>query len=256
MRSIFHRVLTLGLIGGSVLGSIVLPLTLPQKAQALTQQEVSSKLASIPAFIVANSEGAYITSRLVGQSEDGEAEQEVALLYVFFSGQDAEEYLTLQQQENPNFAPSGVVGWVELAALYQQAKAERDVPLRLLFVPQGEEVSAAVEINGDFASGVPVFLPRYRDDGSYMLLPIGNLNDGEPIVPAFFSQQDIETTLAALAEARPEVRDRIEIEVVSLESLISQMETADDDNLNLLYLLPDSDAINYIRAAEGEQQAP
>ncbi|MEM8810897.1 MAG: Tic22 family protein, partial [Cyanobacteria bacterium P01_G01_bin.38] len=96
-------------------------------------------------------------------------------------------------------------------------------------------------------------LPRYIDDGSYVLLPIGDLNNGEPIVPAFFSQQDIETALNALGEARPELRERIDIQVVSLESLISQMEDTDDENLNLLYLLPDSDAVNYIRSSQGEQ---
>lgn len=247
MRSIFHRVLTLGLIGGAMLGGM------PQRAQALTAQEVSIKLSAIPAFVVANTEGAYITSRLVGQPEDGGEEQEIALLYVFFSGEDAEEYLTLQRQENPDFEASAMVGWVELAALYEQAQAERDIPLRLLFVPQGEEVSAAVEINSEFASGVPIFLPRYRDDGSYVLLPIGDLNNGEPLVPAFFSQQDIETALNALGEARPELRERIDIEVVSLEALISQMEDTNDENLNLLYLLPDSDAVNYIRSTRGEQ---
>ncbi|MEM9908741.1 MAG: Tic22 family protein [Cyanobacteria bacterium P01_D01_bin.44] len=247
MRSIFHRMLTLGLIGGALLGVV------PQRAQALTDEEVAIKLSAIPAFVVANPEGAYITSRLVGQPEDGGEEQEIALLYVFFSGEDAEEYLTLQRQEDPNFEASAIVGWVELAALYQQAQAQSDIPLRLLFVPQGEEVSAAVEINSEFSSGVPIFLPRYRDDGSYVLLPIGDLNNGEPIVPAFFSQQDIETALNALGEARPELRERIDIQVISLESLISQMEDTNDENLNLLYLLPDSDAVNYIRSSQGEQ---
>ncbi|NEP15343.1 MAG: hypothetical protein F6J97_00330 [Leptolyngbya sp. SIO4C1] len=240
MQSLLRRVFTLGLLSSSLLfGPFVTP-----RALALSEEEVLRKLAAVPAFVVATEEGAYITNRLVGRSEDTGEESEVALLYVFFNGQDAEEFLTLQRQENPNFNQSALVGWVELSALYQQAQTERDIPLRLLFVPEGEELSAATELNSDFSAGVPLFLPKYKEDGSYVPISV----DGEPVVPAFFSQQDLEGILAQQEETQPGIRDRIEIEVLSLEALIREMEESNDENLNLIYLFPDSEAINYIRA--------
>jgi hypothetical protein len=250
MPSILRRVLTLGLAAGSIWGGLLLP----QKAWALSTEDVLQKLASIPVFVVANNQGAYITNRLVGRAQEGEQQSEVALLYVFFSGEDAEEYVTLEQQQNPDFQQQQVsVGWVELAALYQQARVEREIPLRLLFVPESEEVTAATEINSEFDSGVPLFAPKYRSDGSYLLLPVDNINNGEPVVPIFFSQSDLESVLDLMAESNPELRAQIEIEVVSLEGLISQLEDDDSDSLNRIWLFPDSDVYNYIRSRQSER---
>ncbi len=247
MRSIFCRsrirqLLALGLFGVS--GLTALP------AQALPESAVVSTLSNIPVFIVATPDGGYITNRLVREAEGGQPQQEVALLNVFFSGDDAEAFLQQAQSENQEFADTAIVGWTELSALYQQAQAQADIPLRLLFVPQIEEVAAATTVDADYAGGVPLFIPKFSADNSYVLLPIGSLNDGEPVVPVFFSQTDINGALEALNEQDPELRSQIEVEVVSLEGLIDQMRNTDDQNLTRLQLLPDSDAINYIRESQ------
>ncbi|MEL6139038.1 MAG: Tic22 family protein [Cyanobacteria bacterium J06626_23] len=245
-RLIARRFACLGLASASLIGVGALP------AGALPESEIVDALTNIPVFIVATPEGGYITNRLVREAEDGQPRQEVALLNVFFSGDDAEEFLQQARAENEPFAENAIVGWTELAALYEQAQADNEVPLRLLFVPQVEEIAAASEVDASYEGGVPLFVPKFSDDNSYVLLPIGNLNGGEPVVPVFFSQGDIDGALAALEDQDPELRSRIEIEVLTLESLIQQMRATDDPNLTRLQLLPDSDAINYIRESEAE----
>lgn len=243
MPSTFRRLLTLGLAASSILGTLLTP----HRAIALSQEDVLSKLASIPVFVLSNDQGAYVTNRLVSRDDAGNTASEVALLYVFFNGEDAERFVSLENQENPNFAQGISVGWVELAALYQQAQVEREIPLRLLFVPQAEEVSAATAINGEFGSGVPLFAPRYTTDDSYLLIPVDNVNGGEPIVPIFFSREDLESVLNLMGEANPELRSQLEVSVVSLENLISQLEDDNNEGLNRLWLFPDSDVYNYIQ---------
>ncbi|MEO0540306.1 MAG: Tic22 family protein [Cyanobacteria bacterium P01_A01_bin.105] len=249
MQTVLHRLgmrpwLALGLVGW--LGGSMAP------AQALPEAEVVDTLSNIPVFVMATPEGGYITNRLVREAEADQPRQEVALLNVFFSGDDAEEFLRQAQAENQSLADTAVVGWTELSALYQQAQQAADIPLRLLFVPQVEEVAAAVEEDADYAGGVPLFIPKFSADDSYVLLPIGNLNDGEPVVPVFFSQTDINGALEALNEQDPALRSQIEVDVVSLEGLIDQIRNTDDTNLTRLQLLPDSEAINYITESQSD----
>jgi nickel transport protein len=242
--------LALGFIGSGLLSS----LGFAQAAWGLPEEDVLRQLATVPVFIMTDAQGAYLTNRLVNESPaEGDKYKEVALLYVFFSGQDAEQFLALGREQDPAFVEGVGVGWVELSALYQQAQVEREVPLRLLFVPETDELTAATEVNSEFASGVPLFAPKYRDEGSYALLPITNVNNGEPILPIFFSRSDLESVLDSLEEANPAMRARIDIDVLSLESLIQQFENEDDEQLNLIRLFPDSNAINYIRTSEANQ---
>ncbi|MEO1593224.1 MAG: Tic22 family protein, partial [Cyanobacteria bacterium J06632_22] len=120
--------LTLGLLGVS--GAVA------PAATALPESEVVDTLSNIPVFIVATPDGGYITNRLVREAEGNQPRQEVALLNVFFSGDDAEAFLRQAQAENRQLADTAVVGWTELASLYEQAQVQSDIPLRLLFVPE------------------------------------------------------------------------------------------------------------------------
>jgi Tic22-like family len=237
--------MSLGLLSSAVLGAF--GMSAPQ-AFALPEEVVLRKLSAVPVFVVANNEGDYITSRLVGQAADGNQQSEVDLLLVFLNGQEAEQYVTLQRQQSQNFPGNVSVGWLEMSAVYQQAQVERDIPLRLMFVPQPTEVEAATGLNQNFTQGVPLFVARNISDGSYALLPMGTqFNSGEPILPMFFSRSDLESVLDAVGEANPEYRSQLEIEVVPLEQIISQMQNENTEGLELIYFFPDSDAINYIR---------
>jgi Tic22-like family len=246
MRSkLLSGVLSFGLLSMGVLGIFGMGAS---RALALPEAAVLRKLSGVPVFVVANSSGDYITSRLVGQAPNSTQQSEVDLLLVFLNGQEAEQYVSLQRQQNQDFPANVSIGWLEMSAVYEQVQIDRNIPLRLLFVPQASEVQAATTLNQDFTQGVPLFVARNNSDGSYVLLPMGDqYNSGEPILPMFFSRSDLESVLDGIGEANPEFRSQLSIEVVPLEQIITQLRTENTEGLNLIYFFPDSDAINYIR---------
>lgn len=244
MKSFIRRALALGALGTSLLSAT---LAAPGAAWALTQEQVAEKLSNVPVFVLGNESGLILISSV---AEEGESAEPSPSLYVFMTEQDAETFLSRANEANPEFAPDARVGLTNLEKLYQETQA--DDSLQVIYVPEQDEATQAAALETNYQGGVPLFFARF-EDGS--LAPVQQDN-GETIFPMFFSRADLDSLLNDLAERNPEARAAISVGVLPLEAMLVEMQTSEDDSLNQIRLLPDSETINSIQNQSAPQGAP
>lgn len=236
MKSFIRRTLALCALGSSLLGATLMA---PSAAWALTQEQVAEKLSSVPVFVLGNENGLILIS-----SAQTEGQAEEPSLYVFMTEQDAETFLSRANEANPEFAPDAQIGLTNLEKLYQETQAEES--LQVIYVPEQDEASEAAALGTGYQGGVPLFFARF-EDGS--LAPVQQDN-GETIFPMFFSRADLEALLSELGERNPEARAAISVGVLPLEAMLIEMQTSEDESLNQIRLLPDSETINSLQQSE------
>ncbi|MGB7085794.1 MAG: Tic22 family protein [Phormidesmis sp.] len=245
MKSFIRRSFSRAVARSLAIGTILIGFSAP--AFALPPSQVAEKLSSVPVFVLGNDNGLILLS-----SAQAEGEAQEPSLYVFMTEQDAETFLARANEANPEFAPDAQVGVTNLDKLYQESRTEGEQPLRLVYVPEESEATQAAELNAEYQGGVPLFFARF-EDGS--LAPVQQ-NDGETIFPMFFSRADLESLLNELAERNPEARAAVSVGVLPLEAMLLEMETSDDESLNQIRLLPDSETINSLLPETPQEPAP
>jgi len=240
MKSFVRRVLALSAISASLLGA---GLVAPTAVLALTQAQVAEKLSSVPVYVLGNDSGLILIS---GAQEGASNEPS---LYVFMTEQDAETFLSRANEANPDFAPDAQIGLTNLEKLYTETQTTNE-PVQVVYVPQQDEASEAAALGTGYQGGVPLFFARFEDGA---LAPVQQ-NNGETVFPMFFSRADLEALLTELGERNPEARAAISVGVLPLEAMLIEMETSDDEAINQIRLLPDSEIINEIQS-QGSSQA-
>lgn len=243
MKSFIHRTLGRSLALGAISLSLIGAGISASPAFALTQEQVGEKLSSVPVFVIGNDSGLV----LVNGTAQAEGAASQPSLYVFMTAQDAETFLARANEANPEFAPEAEVGITNLETLYTEARANSEQPIQLVYVPEPTEASQAAELNTNYRGGVPLFFAQF-EDGS--LTPVQQEN-GETIFPMFFSRADLEALLNDLGERNPEARAAISIGVLPLELMLQQMQNSDNELLNQILLLPDSETIDDIQSQSG-----
>jgi nickel transport protein len=239
--SAFWRPLPLltALVSGSVLGGLALPLP----AAALSDEAIVDKLEQVPVFIILNSDGQPLTA------EAEVNEQEVSVPVVFIDGVAAEEFLARAREEDP----SARVALVDLGTLFQETVLNDSERVPLLYLPIGDELEAALDLQENF-EGVPLFIARQGADGPYLTIS----QDGESSLPMFFSRADLQTLLDRYSESNAGATDDIVVQVLSLEWLLGMMagneDAALDEQLEQVRLFPSTEVLDYIRAQEEEAQ--
>ena len=246
-RKLTHTLAVCALSAGLATGLETI-ITAPSPAFALTQQEVASRLSTVPVFVISVGENlvSYPATQTEGEAPAGD------VMFVFLNRQDAENYvaLTRSREDLQALPPDARVIVRSLEYLYNLEKtsqAEGDRKLNLVYIPETDEAEQAVALNSDFRRGVPLFFPQF-EDGSIVSI---TQNDGEKIFPMFFSRADLDTLLNDLNSRNAEARGALSIGVVPLEIVLNQMLVSEDDTFEQVRLLPDSNVIN-----ELQQNAP
>ena len=241
MKSLFHRAAILSFLGGVLLGP--LPMA-NMEALALPQQEIVTKLSTVPVFIIVDSQG---RSLMASMAED----QAAQVPLVFIDGEDAETFLTNAQAQNAEFAEQAQVAPIWLGDLYRQAQSQPDGPTQLAYIPIEEQLESATSIQNTF-QGVPLFVARFSDS-TYLTVR----QNGEPVLPLFFTQEDLQIILERFGQEQPDVAGEVQIEVISLEGVIQTMQSSDDPELDKIRFFPSSEVVQYIRTNfSAEQSTP
>jgi hypothetical protein len=227
------KAVALGTIGASIIGigGMVNP------ALALTVDQVGEKLAGVPVYVISSTNGLV----LISTDQEGTASE--PSLFVFMNEQDANTFLSRANENNPEFAPGAQVTLTSLENLYKESQSNSEQPLNLTFLPEETEVSQASQITTEYQGGVPLFYAQF-EDGSLVPVPTG---ENEAIYPMFFSSADLEAQLANLQQTNPEARAAITVGVLPLEGILQKMQNDDDEALQRIQLLPDSETIDTIR---------
>ena len=244
MKARFGRLLC-GLLGSGLMAAALHP---PQ-AVALTEDELLERFSEVPVFVVADANGGYVAP-VVDLPNDGIGN--VALMRIFFTEDDARAFVEQIREQEPRFNQGGSVGVIDLATVHRIAQDEsQDVPLKLIFIPQADELEAARALDSNFGAGsstslalVPLFAIQDAE-GNYVSLSFGE-ETNESIFSMFFSKEDADSVLTALRASDPNLPD-VSIGVVSLANFSNEILTRDDEAAQRVRFLPDSDVINHIQ---------
>lgn len=211
----------------------------PEDSPEINTELVVSKLNPIPVFTIADAEGAP----LVATGDDGNR-----VAGVFISQEDANQFVTRLETENPELASQVNVIPVSLAEIYQ---LNEENSLNFAYVPEEEAVDSATVI-GDanqepYEGGVPLFAAKGGEDDGFLTIE----RDGEQVIPFFFDLEQLEELVARFEEERPDLAANTTIEVVPLEGVIETLATSDDELLERLVLVPTEESIQFLQSVDG-----
>lgn len=244
MKSLLRWCATLGLVGSTVIGTWLSP---NLEAFALPDEQVIQKLRQIPVFTIADSSGAPLVA------SQGDQGRRVA--GVFISQQDAQEFLEQLRQEQPELAGQVQVMPVSLGEIYQLDQQQASA-LDFAFVPAEEQVRSAVSLLEEQGQqieenqlGVPLFVARGGEEQGYLTIE----RDENQVIPFFFDRAELEQILERFKQQKPELADTVQIEVVTLQSVLQTLQSQDNEDLEKIEFVPSREALEFLRSRSRNQ---
>ncbi len=264
----FQRFGLFGIVSGLVSVSLM-GLTLPVQAQtpappaptpapaggALSTEQVAERLNLVPVFTIVSQEGTPVLQNVT--RNDG---QSVRLVNFWIGKEQADAAIAEIQQSNPEVAAQSQVIPISLGEAYQMSESQdpemQDIAFQVL--PRSSDVQSAVQIlqaNGETGAtefpGVPLF---------YGISPQGLLTiekDGVEIVPFFFDQQDLKTTLERAGQANPDVVSATDIQVTSLGQVVETMKDPQaQGDVQKIAFVPTRAALEFIQSMASQLNTP
>ena len=244
IKSLLRRSTILGIVGTAVVSSGLIHL----KALALPAEQVLQKLNPVPVFTIADEQGAPLVA-------SGEDDAKVA--GVFISQQDANNFVSRLQTENPDLASKVQVVPVSLGEVYKLAQNSPDSNgLNFAYVPNQTAVDDAKSISGtEYSGGVPLFVAKGGDDNGYLTIE----KDSQQVIPFFFEKQQLENMVEKFKTQKPDLAATVNIEVVPLEGVIQTLQTSEDQMLTKIVLVPSTESLQFLQqnaTTQQQQQQP
>jgi hypothetical protein len=248
MKSLVRWGTTLGLIGSTLLGTVV---SINAPVLALSEQQVKEKLDSVPVYLITNSQGLPLSRPL----PEAQGQKGGSVTGVYMSQKEAQSFIKELQnvkEKDPKMTEmvkSLQVTAVPLGVIYQQLQSSKGKPDRLLFAfkPVEQEIKAAMDLlrqSGQQVNqfkSVPVFAVRFAPDKGYV--PIKLPSDTQEIVPLFLSKQD---ALGLLGQVKGQF-PKADIQVVDVDGVIKTLQDKNDEWLNRVVLVPSAESRDYIK---------
>jgi len=255
MKSLVRWSATLGLVGTTLLGSLFGG---NMRALALTEQQIIEKLRTVPVFMIARADGTPMFACIVpdtGQPTSCDNQNSVIFTQLFINPEDAETFLERIQQSQPQATQNFRILPKSLGSIYQgleEARRNQEKPLVIDLEPRQQQVNSAINLiqqDGqqvqDF-NGVPLFyaVATVGEDQIYLPGQRGN----QEVIPLFFDKEQLQRNLEQLVANNPEASSQIEIQVMTLENLISAMKNSDEPILEKFFLEPSPEAIQFLQS--------
>lgn len=240
IKSLIRRSTLIGMVSTAILGIA----SSNFKALALPAEEVLQKLDPVPVFTIADEQGAPLVA-------SGEDDAKVA--GVFISQQDANNFVTRLESQNPDLASKVQVVPVSLGEVYQlaQENAENN-GLNFAYVPNEAAVNDAKTVSGTtYEGGVPLFVAKGGEDNGYLTIE----QNSEQVIPFFFEKQQLENMVEKFKTQKPELAASVNIEVVPLEGVIQTLQNNDDPMLSKIVLVPSSESLQFLQQSAPQQPA-
>ncbi|WP_228055753.1 Tic22 family protein [Lusitaniella coriacea] len=238
MKSFFRWSATLGLVGSTLLGTL---LGGNLSALALSPEEIVEQLKAVPVFTIADEEG----SPLVASSSEGSD----AIAGAFISQRDAIAFVEKLKQENPELGNRVQVVPVSMGEIYQlnQETTSATDGLNFAYVPTQQEVTQALTLlqaqNPDLENfpGVPLFFARGAEQDGLLTIQV----EGKQLVPFFFEREHL---LQQVGDTQ------VKVEVIPLEGLIKAFEEGQNDEFfKNVMLVPSRESLQFLRSLNQEQ---
>jgi nickel transport protein len=252
MKSLVRWGATLGLVGSTLLGSFF---TANLRALALPDKEVANALRPIPVFTVTDAQGAPLVATVPLRQGDS---QTANVAGVFMSQQDANAFLARLKTDNPDLGNSVQIVPVSLAEVYELEKKNQNQTenLDFAFIPKQDQVQLAQPLweaqirsnpnaqqNQQF-QGVPLFVAKAGPDQGYLTI---QPRDGVQLIPFFFEKNQLQNMVDRYKQQQPNQSGNITIEVVSLEGLISTLQSSNNEDLTKIMLVPSQESQQFLQ---------
>ncbi|NJL50995.1 MAG: hypothetical protein HC930_00200 [Hydrococcus sp. SU_1_0] len=147
----------------------------------------------------------------------------------FVSEEDAKKALADIHNENPESGDLAYIVEYSLEVVRGQDN--------FIYVPDQDEVNLAKAVGeanqSPYQGGVPLFVGKIDDN--YIILTGDN---SQEIIPFFFKKQHLDKLITRFKTENPELAESINVEVVSLESLVHVLETSEDPVVKKIQLIP------------------
>ncbi len=245
MKSLRSWSLRLGLFSGAMLGVL---LGMTPNSLAIPQSQILQKLQQVPVFTVANQNGAPLVAQ-------GEGNSRVA--GVFISQEDAQEFIGRLREQDPELGQQVQVVALTLARVYQLDRQVQGQPnaIDFAYVPMEEEVEAALSLlrgrgqQIENFAGVPLFIARGGENQGYLMIE----QEGQQIIPMFFEKQQLQRMIDQFKQSQPEQANSVQIDIVTLQSMLQTLEEKDDQQLSQVVLIPSQESIEFLRSVSQQQ---
>jgi nickel transport protein len=257
MRSLIRWSTALAIVGSVLVGSLFVG---NSRVLALPDDEVKARLDTVPVFTLVDASGSLVVATFT------EEQNTPPVATVFISHENAENFLRNMGQNSPESVEGVRIVPISLARVYEIALAGQDEnnPLQVAFIPERQEVDAAVsilqqngqDVNAQDFRGVPLFIAKSGEGDQESLLTIQR--GEEQVIPMYFSEEELQAALSGLRESQPDLASSVRIDVVTLDRLIENLRSSDNQELNQIYLVPPQESIEFIRSMqqEGGRQQP
>ncbi|MEM9218368.1 MAG: Tic22 family protein [Cyanobacteria bacterium P01_F01_bin.150] len=209
---------------------------------ALTQTEIVQKLQTVPVFILLDNAG-----RMVPLFFNDVDQGRQPFVGIFMSYSDAQETLAMLQNESADANQFNAI-LLSLADAYSMILESQDLENAppFGFIPQQEQLELAAQVLDNEGEDivlspltVPLFYLGSTTNDSFITISAGE-SDRESI-PLFFDGNEAQVLLDLLneqANANAEAAPSIELRVAFLDPLLRDLETNDEDILQLVELEP------------------
>lgn len=255
MKSLVRWSATLGLVGTTLLGSFFGG---SLRALALTEQQIIEKLRTVPVFMIARADGSPMFACIIpdtGQPASCDDQNSVVFTQLFINPEDAASLLARIQQRQPEATQNFQVLPRSLGSIYQgleEARRNQEKPLVIDIEPRQQQVDSAMNLiqqGGQQVqrfNGVPLFyaVATVGEDQIYLPGQRGN----QEVIPLFFDKEQLQRNLDQLVAKNPEASSKIEIQVMSLEYLISEMKNSDEPILEKFVLEPSPEVMQFLQS--------
>lgn len=255
MIQFFRWQMAAGAIASVVMGALAIA---PLPAIALEREEVVRRLGAVPVFTVIRDNGQPLVLFPQAQ-ETGQENPGNGLIFNFFDPDDVKSFVEQLKERNPEAMASTTILVSSLGEMYEWPERNRDrerTP-QLIYTAIEESVTAAMDLlrqEGEAPEefpGIPLFVATGSSDDDYLTLE----QDGQKVVPFFFSRTDIDRMIEVYRTQQPEAAGQAQVKVTSLDRVVGILEEGQptDEFVNRIRLIPSEESIRFIQSIQQEE---
>lgn len=220
----------------------------PATAGPMTRAEVAERLNIVPVFAIVSQDG---TPVLANVPREGTTYQ---VANFWLDQAQADQAIEHIRQTNPDVAAQSQVLPISLGYAYEIAETEKENNSDVIFqvLPRPSDLDSALKIvqasgQGEMTEfpGVPLFY-GVSEQG---ILTVER--DGVEVVPFFFAESDLQTTLSRASGNNPDIVQSTQIEVTTLAQVVESMldPNAESDVYKIAFV-PSKESLEYVQSLD------
>jgi hypothetical protein len=236
---------------GVAIGLVSSAVLAVQPAHALTDAQIIEKLQSIPVIALTDKSGAPLVAPLNDK-------QKGLFTEVYLGQKEVNATLQRLKTTNPAVAKQLQVRVVTLGDVYKtQIASSGDKKLNVLVIPSEVQVKSAISLlkksdptKAQQFNGVPLFVGIAGKPRGYV--SINSAQDKKRIIPVFFDKEQLQAVLDRFKKDQPNLAPTTEIQVISLDSLLTQMRAKNEPFYGQIVLARSREMAEYVASPAGQ----